>query len=155
MQLLSTLPLALTAALLLGPIRNPGFESGDLSHWSTSATFDGAVTGDESHSGDYSLRMEAMDLVYQDLAGEAERRYARLEFHALAEEAWSTGPAYATVYYLDGSSRSFSFGGSALGSGTWTRFELRLARRKRVDKVAFSLGESTPIYVDDVALRRM
>jgi len=114
--------------------------------------FGGGVTSAEAHTGSYSLLMESVDFVSQDLIKADEKSYRFLEFCAKADEPWSTGPAYATVYYVGGLSQSLNFGGSSLSSGTWTNFKLRLRRVRKVDKVAFSVGESTPIYIDDVAL---
>ena len=132
------------------PINNGGFETGGLAGWSTTAVFNGGVTSAEAYSGSYSLEMDAVDIVYQDLT--TLKRFGRLTFKAKADAPITTGVAYATVDYADGSSSEVMFGGGCLSSGDWTAFELALDSTKRVIRVSFSVGESTPIYIDNVAL---
>ena len=138
-----------------GPfIWNGGFELGALTYWSTTGTFDGGVTSAEAHTGGYSLEMGSMDFVQQSLTTKRSGPGRRLEFWAKASEPILTGPAYATVSYADGTSTSRMFGGTSLASGDWTHFQMVLHRRKDVVEVEFSVGESSPIYVDDVVLTR-
>ena len=150
MKRASALLMILGGPILLNSIRNGGFETGDLSSWSTTSAFDGEVTSAEAHSGTYSLRMDAVDSVSQSLF--LKPKVQELRFWAKADVPITTGPAYATLYFTDGTSRSKSFGGGALASGDWTNFKLAVFMSKAVEKVEFSVGESTSIYIDDVSM---
>jgi hypothetical protein len=133
-------------------LANAGFETGDLTGWSWTTVPDGDVTNTEANAGTYSMEMHAVDVIFQ-------RFHPVDNLHAKSLRLWAksnnvaTGPAYATVYYLDRTSDQLSFGGALLSS-TWTQFILNLTPRKVVTKFEIAMGEGDPIFVDDVQLRR-
>lgn len=133
-------------------IVNGGFETGDLTGWLMTIGTTGAVTSTEAHDGTYSMEMQAVDIIYQEFAAADKLHAKSLQFWAKGDIF--AGPAYATVYYRDGTSDQLSFGGASLSSGDWTEFILMVKRKKVVVEVLIETGETTPIYVDDVRLRQ-
>ena len=130
---------------------NGGFETGDLTGWLTTLATDGAVTSAEAHDGTYSMEMLAVDFIYQEFAPADKLHAKSLRFWAKGDVL--AGPAYAIVYYRDGTSDQLFFGGASLSSGDWTEFFLTLKPKKVVIEALIETGETTPIYVDDVRLR--
>lgn len=152
-QLLATsivalLAISATPASHAQAIKNGGFESGDLSNWDTTVVFDGGVTTAEAYGGSYSLELDAVDIVFQRVT--SLKRFTSLTFMAKAADEL-TGIAIATVYHPGGSLDTISFG-AMLSADDWTAIELPLDSTKPVIKVLFGLGESTPIFLDHIAL---
>ena len=130
---------------------NSGFETGDLHGWSVSAATDGAVTSAEAHNGKYSMKMEAIDSIYQTFT-KGDKVHARfLRFWAKAD-SYVSGPAYAKVtVHADGTSASVSF--NTATNKAWTKFTVGLDLGKEaITEVLIEVGETPPIYVDDVQL---
>lgn len=132
------------------PIKNGGFETGDLTGWTITPAFDGGVTSAEAYRGSYSLELDAVDVVFQEVT--AVKHFSALSFMAKAENPGRTGVALARVYYHDGDYDEVTFGSADLASGDWESIGVSLDSTKRVVLVEIGLGESYPIYIDAVAL---
>jgi hypothetical protein len=149
------------------PIKNGGFETGDLTGWGTIGGLDGGVTTAEAFRGSYSLELAPADIVYQEL--EISKCFETLEFSAKADDSFWTMTedastailANAIVQYSDGALDIFEFGALLVSedydptSDNWKKFSFALDSAKSVARVFFVAGihNPVPIYIDHIGLR--
>lgn len=131
------------------PIKNGGFETGDLTGWEAFPA--GVVTSAEAYGGSFSLELDPGCIVYQEL--DTLKRFGELEFYAKADDRLTDDTAAAFVVYRDGSSIGVEFG-ATLSDTHWTKVTFRLDNTKRVSGVLIWTTKSTPtpIYIDHVGL---
>ena len=150
-RLLAASIIAVSAALGAHalPIKNGGFETGDLTGWTADSLWSdvGAIPY-EAYAGSYSLNLGPEASVYQEIT--TLKRFGTLRFKAKGLTVSGTS-AYAVVEYGDGSSSELEF--NDLLSWAWETFELDLDSSKRIDRVWFeSRDGGSLIYIDNVAL---
>lgn len=144
---LAVLALAAAGTANALPIKNGGFETGDLTGWST---LRGSVTSDDAYSGSYCLELDVVDSAWQYVTNREHFGSLRLKAKAACDHT-DLFLLHVIVTYHNGTADYYDLCESTLAFGEWQDFECALNSNGRVDGVTI-IAADLPVYIDNVAL---
>ena len=148
---------ACAAASAENIILNPGFETGDLTHWPHAAIGGSiSVTQASSHSGAYSVRFTSVNAstmtILQGVSPTPTEYLSDVSFWYRYGGNPNAAPATFRILYTDLTMDSFQTTGTP---SSWTRLDVTslLAAGKSIQQIeVLAGGQGQHVYVDDVTM---